>query len=374
MTGQIFAFFLGAVALYGFTLSAVLFVKKNNLKVSNRYLALILITFSALLLNNAVFRNGNFPEFQRYGFIFGSLWLLIFPTIYLYSSYVVDSSKRIKWQDILHFVPFAIQILFLVPFFIYLDESQQIDSVVRKETSYYSGVLSYLLQLFTSGIVFYSQTIIYLPLALLVLFRYEKKHKENITKLGLARIRIIRISYVIITINTAVMEIFYFIHVPGDWGIFSLLTFVVVIFFLAYVAMAKPQSLFDKIPLRIKYRSRELPEDEIEIVEAKFEKLIGKKFYLQPEINADKLARELELHPRQLGNFVQRKYGKSFPELLNELRIAEAKKIIVDPKYSHWSILAIGIESGFNSKSTFNRVFKQSVGMTPTQYLSSVKT
>jgi AraC-like DNA-binding protein len=57
---------------------------------------------------------------------------------------------------------------------------------------------------------------------------------------------------------------------------------------------------------------------------------------------------------------------------VNEYRIEEVKKRMVDPAFKHLTILAIAYDAGFNSKSSFNTIFKQKTGMTPSEYLNSI--
>lgn len=56
------------------------------------------------------------------------------------------------------------------------------------------------------------------------------------------------------------------------------------------------------------------------------------------------------------------------PDLMNGCRVKEAKRLLVDQKLEHLSILGIGLEAGFNSKTTFNTTFKKFTGLTPTAY------
>jgi AraC-like DNA-binding protein len=59
---------------------------------------------------------------------------------------------------------------------------------------------------------------------------------------------------------------------------------------------------------------------------------------------------------------------KSFYDYVNERRIEEVKRKINDPKYSHLKLVEVAYECGFNSKATFNRVFKKIEGHSPTDY------
>ena len=65
--------------------------------------------------------------------------------------------------------------------------------------------------------------------------------------------------------------------------------------------------------------------------------------------------------------------GKNFYKLVNEYRVEEVKKRMVNPEYKNLTILAIAYDSGFNAKSSFNTIFKESTGMTPSGYQRSLR-
>ena len=60
--------------------------------------------------------------------------------------------------------------------------------------------------------------------------------------------------------------------------------------------------------------------------------------------------------------------GQSFSDFVNSYRIEEAKRKLVDPACKHLSVLGIAEEVGFNSKSSFNSVFKKHTAMTPSEF------
>ncbi len=65
--------------------------------------------------------------------------------------------------------------------------------------------------------------------------------------------------------------------------------------------------------------------------------------------------------------------GKNFSDFVNNYRIEEFKSKIQDPGNKKYTILSIAMDCGFNSKSSFNTVFKKLTGQTPTQYFSLTK-
>ena len=59
----------------------------------------------------------------------------------------------------------------------------------------------------------------------------------------------------------------------------------------------------------------------------------------------------------------------SFYDFVNEYRVKEASKRLLDPAYREYTILAIALDAGFHSKTSFNRMFKKVTGLTPSQYI-----
>jgi AraC-like DNA-binding protein len=87
--------------------------------------------------------------------------------------------------------------------------------------------------------------------------------------------------------------------------------------------------------------------------------------WLEPELTLADLAQRLRLHPAQLSKVVNLGCGQNFSDFVNCYRVAEAQRKLADPRFAHYSLVGVALESGFNSKSTFNRVFKKLTGQVP---------
>lgn len=97
------------------------------------------------------------------------------------------------------------------------------------------------------------------------------------------------------------------------------------------------------------------------------------RYYLDPELSLRSLAEKIELHPNELSRIINTVLNKSFNDLLNEYRIIEVCRKMQDPAYDHFTLLGIALESGFNSKTTFNRTFKEMTGKSPADYKNELK-
>lgn len=89
------------------------------------------------------------------------------------------------------------------------------------------------------------------------------------------------------------------------------------------------------------------------------------KIYHEPSYTRADLARELHIPENLLSRIINAHFGKSFPQLLNEKRVADAQRLLVE---TDAPIKVIAGEVGFNSIASFNRVFRDLAGETPTAY------
>ncbi|MGF7072797.1 ABC transporter permease [Mucilaginibacter sp. 3215] len=96
-------------------------------------------------------------------------------------------------------------------------------------------------------------------------------------------------------------------------------------------------------------------------------------YYQDPELNLRSLAEKLDLHPNELSRIINTVLKKSFNDFINEYRVAGVVRKMQDPAYDHLTLLGIAFESGFNSKTTFNRTFKQMTGKSPVEYKLELK-
>jgi AraC-like DNA-binding protein len=92
------------------------------------------------------------------------------------------------------------------------------------------------------------------------------------------------------------------------------------------------------------------------------------KVYQEPTYSRSDLARELEISETLISRVINIYFQKSFPQLLNECRVEDAKRLLRQTKAS---IRVVQEEVGFNSLASFNRVFKETTGLSPSVYRES---
>lgn len=165
----------------------------------------------------------------------------------------------------------------------------------------------------------------------------------------------------------------------GDYFLTSFLA--IFLFILAYVGFnrtqifhseAHPFPTLENIETEVSSEKLDDPEEEKFFAEIQ-DQMINKKPFLDPRLSLAKLAEVLDLPASRLSHLINQYARQNFYEFVNSYRIQEVKERLADPEYSNYSILGIAEESGFNSKASFNRIFKNHLGITPSEYMKQLK-
>ena len=90
--------------------------------------------------------------------------------------------------------------------------------------------------------------------------------------------------------------------------------------------------------------------------------------YRDPQLNRDMVAEKLGISSGYLSQQLSACGGNNFSEYINQYRVEEVKRLLLNPAFKTYSLLAIGYEAGFNSKSTFYATFKKATGFSPSAY------
>ena len=101
--------------------------------------------------------------------------------------------------------------------------------------------------------------------------------------------------------------------------------------------------------------------------------IIENRTYLDPDLTLDKLAKEHSVSSGHLSRIINLYGNTSFNDFINELRVEQARVFLSDPGYDPYTIVSIGLECGFNSRSTFYSAFRKFTSLTPSQFRSRQK-
>ncbi|BDD14250.1 hypothetical protein MATR_10750 [Marivirga tractuosa] len=115
-----------------------------------------------------------------------------------------------------------------------------------------------------------------------------------------------------------------------------------------------------------------MSDAEIGTVLEVFEKgMKQEKWFLNTSLSLRSLAENLNISSNKLSWLLNERIGQNFNEYINSLRLEHFKVLVLDPENSHFTLLALAYDSGFNSKSVFNTFFKNKEGMSPKAWLKA---
>lgn len=124
-----------------------------------------------------------------------------------------------------------------------------------------------------------------------------------------------------------------------------------------------------------KYPGSSVTPEKVDLLLKKLEnKIRVERCFLDSELSLSKLAADLEVSTNALSQVINSTYKQSFTDFINLQRIEEAKLLLSDMEKQQEKIATIAYDSGFNSLSRFNTVFKKVVGLTPSAFRKQAST
>ena len=310
-------------------------------------------------------------------------FLLQGPFLYLYVSALTSNKKHFNPRNLLHFIPFVVFVfyLFIASFSPHYSHGITVDHLSDNaaEPPLFFVILLVITAL--SGPVYFFLTYKIFLQSKNSLLNYSSED-VNLDWLG----KLVSIFGVVWTLLIVIAVIHHVFHLFSiDFcinGLFlSLSAFIILIGYFGF----KQKDVFISYPVEtkaefsvepeIKYAATKMEGTELHQCCNKVQNFMeSNRPYLDSELTLPKLAEDLNVTTHHLSQVINEVHGKNFFNFINKYRVDEVKRKIQDPKYQNYTLLGIAFESGFNSKSAFNRVFKNITGTTPSAYKNSLPT
>lgn len=130
----------------------------------------------------------------------------------------------------------------------------------------------------------------------------------------------------------------------------------------------------EKIDREGKYAKNMIDPEEVErYLEMLDQYMRTNKPYLNPNISVNQLAKLVSIPTHHLSQLINGSLNKNFYDYMNSYRIQESQRLMIEGLNHKKTMLEVLLESGFNTKSTFNRAFKKQTGKTPSAFLKQLK-
>ena len=352
-------------------LAVVIFRVSHGAMRNRRVLAVILLVLSLSVILNSLLDILLAKYYSPVGHISEPFQLLFGPLLFLYLNQLNKGEMPVKIK-LLHMLPF---ILYTVYFVCFLSKGQQ-SQYISKPFTIIIMILS-----FTA----YMQLWLYYFLCKKELKLYRQKLKQSCS--SLERINetwVTHSMFALLLCYLAITVLFLLNHGMVYLPVNKFLAIIIslIIYVIVYRVLRQPEiitslastevmPLTQKIP---KYKKSSLAQHDIEDNLIRLKKhMVLHKPYINPELNLNMLADNLNMSPHHLSQVINAGNNTNFYDFINSYRLEEFKQLVADPSNQKATVLSIAFSVGFNSKATFNRLFKKSTQQTPSEYKRSLR-
>ncbi|WP_448546985.1 helix-turn-helix transcriptional regulator [Thalassotalea fusca] len=371
--------FSNLVAL-GFIQGMILALYLFSVPGPGRSLAIFLLLLSINMCVNFYVDSGLFDASMLFLTIWESLnsYLLLGPLLMIFTLKMTNSEYRVTKGYFLHFLPFFSYALIHI-----VISPHELTSFVEVQTTQLQQAPNlpfderFSIVPLTTALHF----CLYLGFCSWVAFKFWLQHKEqNITNHIYWLLLVLIISYLMMFSVFVVSIVAVILNLEKSPVLlaYSNLSTVVGVFAITVLLMRTGRPVAISTPkdtTKVSEIASKLSDPTIEqrkLLRKLDHELNTNKFYLQPEFNQLYLAEKLEITRHQLSELLTFHSAGSFYELINQLRVeAVIKEIKTRPL--HENLINIAFDCGFNSKSSFNKVFKKYTNKTPSQFRKAIK-
>ena len=342
----------------------LLFYKRYSRQTLNVAIVLFII---ALMLFEEMAQESDMTD--PYAFLIGLgmlMDLLIWPFLIFYTQYITGASHQKTWVKALYFIPFFIGLVSQVPTLLMPNENQ---------LAYYSqGMTLKLLTLVTFKMTVAMSSLIFMlsllnrRISMNVLPPVKSRKTEYLQK----------VSWFFIGITVMVAFIYslfynnYFQLLPlGDSDRIGSLIISGFLYLFGGLVFRNPQ-LFQGESYSMQIvnffggREQYYSESLLKLFEVD-------KIHLDEKLTVKDVATRMGLTSQQLSYLINQYIGISFLDLINSFRVEEVKEKIKKGEHNKKTLLGLALDCGFNSKASFNRVFKEHLGLSPSDYAKKEK-
>lgn len=349
---------IGAGLFQGLMLLGFLLSRPSRQSASTIYLILLILTVWFQMAFKAISKM-DLIAYANFWYCVGfELPFLYGPLLYGYTFHSLTENSKFRWVELFHIHPFA---FFFSVLTIFSWTQAEWCTWFFFPSSVWHGLIHIMLQL--TSILSYA----------LLSWKLSKAGSSvfspNVT--AWHRQLIIILSIAVITIIISLKFLYYQFPSYDQWRP-AFVVLVILAYWISYKILTESRS--EETPkaswLSItKYRKTVITKADSDRILSDLAALLEtEKPFLDAELTIDQLALKLKTQKHLLSRVINECLKKNFYDLMQSYRVQHAVTLLTDPTKNHFTIAAIGFESGFKSLSSFNATFKKLTGKTPSFY------
>jgi len=348
--------------------SLFLFTHRGGRRSSNVLLGAFFLVIGLNLMDNLLLIKGAYTG--NTGFGLWSVWLLLLfgPLLYLFTQSILYRDFRLSFSKGWHFLPFVL--LFVITE-IYWQMKGPAQRRVILEHIMMRKVPGY--QYWDSALIFV-QFFLYMFASFRLIGRFKRAAGDAFSDYRRIDIRWLSNSLLFFTAAMALAAVNSFIGLTSLAAYWLPVFLVVIGLVWVYINVLLLKALRDSELFGVLEDEPQVAATSGPVMEWRgvLDQLRGhmetRRPWLDPDLTLEQLALQLKFRPKLLSQAINDGLGQNFFEFINTYRVKEAKRLLTNPVDRKITVLEVLYQVGFNSKSSFNTVFKKQTGLTPSEF------
>lgn len=319
------------------------------------------------------------------------VFMMLYTCIFLYIKYMCLKFDRLEYRDLLHFLPSFIVFLLFLPFFI-LSGPEKVNIILNHQTLYYKIVYKVI------DYVAILQGIFYFYYSLKYLKRYHNQLRENYSNIDRITLNWLRNMVIVVfgisLLGSIGMNLYAFRLISDVYFDFQYFIVGGSIFLISYYLLTKRELFVSEVinsesdsdiselekEIGLNSDLKNVDKNQFHFDAAYCSEVISKltlvmendKLYLNQDLSLNDVADQINVPRHHISLILNNVLNNTFFDYINKYRVEEVKRRLQDPSFNNLTLLAIAYDAGFNSKATFNRIFKKYENLTPLEYKNSL--
>lgn len=364
----------------GALLGLLLVASRRGNRPANRWLAAHVWCLALLSVGDLLEDSRRVLDWPQLAHVTDWLIFLAGPCLWMYvRRLTMHDSPRFP-RLLLHAIPAVLTLALLVPFYL-LPATEKARIVAAELSDPGSGFDPVIL-------VAAAQMLAYWVAALLVLIRFKRELRAQFSSTERRTFGWLR-TMLLVTFAMWVLWLVG-ISVKGAWAPWlDVIAVPAGLYLMAFLGIRQPAVFAGRlafVPLtpsspvselttgksEARYARSGLDRERLPDLRARIDALMNvDKPWLESDLTLAELAARAGLSPHHLSQLLNDGLGVSFFDYVNQRRVDEVRRCLADPAYDKQTIMDIALASGFNSKASFNAVFKEMTGTTPSAFRRS---
>jgi AraC-like DNA-binding protein len=368
---------IGSVVLISAFAAVRIMTVKTDPRMPSLALGTLILVAAVSMSGVLVYDTGIFRVAPKLSRLSEPFRFLIGPLLYLYVVSLTRGRIRLGASWILHVAPFLANAAALTPYYL-MAPSRKIEYI---ETAILPPSASFIKESLIGFVFMLAQVCVYLVLIRREAAEFERKIEDNYSDIDRINVRWINVFALGTMAYCAILAAIIALGLSGLVRHVDMrpIPFLASFFLFAFVYKALSQSRVsldaeavpgtDASSRKRRGERPPVPSETLDDIEARLDAYMKEgRPYLESELTLKELAEGSGLSTRLISQVINDRKRVNFYAFVNAYRVEEVKRMLADPSLAKESILMIAYDAGFNSKATFNAVFKQSTGLTPLRY------